>query len=106
MLTALQLVRRVNTYESFGEQDVKKQFPKIFQSLGVLGEDDRIKLEENATSNALHVPRNIPIPLRPHVKEELDRMENLGIISRVEKPTSWCTGMVVVPKKSGDVSKM
>ena len=30
-------------------------------------------------------------------------MENLGIISRVEKPTSWCAGMVVVPKKSGDV---
>ena len=39
MLTALQLVRRVNTNESFGEQDVKKQFPTFFQGLGVLGED-------------------------------------------------------------------
>ena len=103
MLTALQLVRRVNTNESFGEQDVKNQFPKVFQGLGVLGEEYRIKLEENATPYALHVLRNIPIPLRPQVKEELDRMENLGIISRVEKPTSWCAGMVVVPKKSGDV---
>ena len=82
---------------------MKKQFLKVFQGLGVLGEEYRIKLEEIATSYALHVPRNIPIPLRPQVKEELDRMENLGIISRVEKPTSWCAGIVVVPKKSGDV---
>jgi hypothetical protein len=28
-------------------------------------------------------------------------METLGVISKVEKPTSWCSGMIVVPKKSG-----
>ena len=26
-------------------------------------------------------------------------MESLGVISRVEEPTEWCVGMVVVPKK-------
>lgn len=31
------------------------------------------------------------------VKEELLRMEELGIISGVEQPTEWCAGMVVVP---------
>lgn len=30
-------------------------------------------------------------------------MESLGVISKVEKPTKWCAGMVVAPKKSGDV---
>ena len=30
-------------------------------------------------------------------------MELLGVISRVEQPTGWCAGMVVVPKKSGNV---
>ena len=30
-------------------------------------------------------------------------MESLGVISRVNQLTDWCTGMVVVPKKSGDV---
>ena len=30
-------------------------------------------------------------------------MESMGIISRVDEPTSWCAGMVVVPKKSGEV---
>ena len=27
-------------------------------------------------------------------------MEILGVITRAEEPTEWCTGMVVVPKKS------
>lgn len=27
----------------------------------------------------------------------------MGVISKVGEPTSWCSGMVVVPKKSGEV---
>ena len=30
-------------------------------------------------------------------------MENLGVISKIDQPTPWCAGMVVVPKKSGKV---
>lgn len=30
-------------------------------------------------------------------------MDSLGVISRVDKPTHWCSGMVTVPKKSGSV---
>lgn len=85
MLTALQLVRRVDTIH--WEQDVKKQFSKVFQGLGVIGDEYKIKLKEDATPYALQVPRNVPIPLRPKVKEELDRMEKIGVISRVDKPT-------------------
>ncbi|KAL6474323.1 hypothetical protein MHYP_G00178840 [Metynnis hypsauchen] len=32
------------------------------------------------------------------VKEELNRMEQQGVISKVEQPTEWCVPMVVVPK--------
>lgn len=35
--------------------------------------------------------------------EELNRMEEMGVISKVTEPTSWCAGMVVVPKKSGAI---
>ena len=69
----------------------------------MIGEEYEIKLKENATPYALYVPRNIPIPLRPKVKEELERMEQMGVISKVTEPSEWCAGMVVVPKKSGDV---
>jgi len=30
-------------------------------------------------------------------------MEAAGVISKVDEPTPWCAGMVVVPKKSGAV---
>lgn len=38
----------------------------------------------------------------PKVKTELERMVKIGVISRVEEPTDWCSGMVVVPKKTAD----
>ena len=30
-------------------------------------------------------------------------MEALGVITKVTEPTSWCAGIVVVPKRSGDI---
>ena len=30
-------------------------------------------------------------------------MESLKVISKVTQPTDWCAGMVVVPKRSGEV---
>ena len=43
------------------------------------------------------------MPLRGKVKEELQRMEKMGVISKVHDPTPWCAGMVVIPKRSGQV---
>ena len=37
------------------------------------------------------------------MKIELQRMENMGVISRVDKPTNWCSEMIVVPKSDGSV---
>lgn len=43
----------------------------------------------------------VAIPLRTEVKEELDRMEKMGVIARVEDPTERCAGMVPIVKTSG-----
>ena len=37
------------------------------------------------------------------MKQELDAMEAQGVISKVQQPNPWCTGMVVVKKKNGGV---
>ena len=37
------------------------------------------------------------------MEKELERMEQLGVVSKVSEPTEWCAGMVVVPKPSGGV---
>ena len=39
--------------------------------------------------------------LRTRVKQESYKMESMQVFSKVEKPTPWCAGIVVVPKKSG-----
>ena len=80
-----------------------QSFPKLFQGLGTLKGDYQIQLKPDAKPFALYTSRNVPIPLCEKVKQELEHMEKLGVISKVDKPTLWCAGMVVVPKKSGDV---
>lgn len=86
-----------------GSTDFWKRFPSVFQGLGNLGEEFEIHLKPGATPHSLFTPRHVPLPLRPRVKEELDRMEVMGVISKVDQPTPWCAGMVVVPKKEGAI---
>ena len=35
--------------------------------------------------------------------EELKKMERQGIIRKVDEPTDWCAGMVIVPKPNGSL---
>ncbi|KAE8281739.1 hypothetical protein D5F01_LYC20739 [Larimichthys crocea] len=75
----LQLVARVNSISLDSKETVKREFPKLFSGLG--------KMEGEYTI----------------VKEELSRMEQQGVISKVDEPTAWCAPMVAVLKSSGRV---
>ena len=37
------------------------------------------------------------------VEEELDKLEDLGVIEKVQEPTPWISPLVVVPKTNGSV---
>ena len=100
-ITALNLAARVDSANCAA--DIHQRFPKVFGGLGNLGEEFEIKLKPNVTPHALFTPRHVPLPLCPKVEEELARMEEMGVISKVDEPTPWCAGMVVVPKKSGSI---
>jgi hypothetical protein len=76
---------------------MKEHFPNIFRSLGNLRKEYTIKPKEGAVPYSLYTPRNIPISLRDKVREELNRMELARVITKVDEPTPWCAGMVVVP---------
>ena len=100
-ITELHLMERLCSTEF--ERDIKEQFPQVFTGLGTFGEEYDVKLKDGAKAFSLYAPRNVPIPLLPKVRQELERMERLGVIRKVSEPTPWCAGMVVVPKKSGDI---
>ena len=100
-ITALELVARVDSL--MDQTEIMALFPKVFTGLGDLGEPYQISLKEDAVPYALYTPRRVPLALRGRVKAELDKMEAQGVISKVHGATSWCAGMVVVPKKSGQI---
>ena len=102
-IQALQVLSQVQAVST----PIADQYPELFTGLGTLkGSSYEIKLKPEAKPFAplpFSPPRNVPLPLRKKVQDELVRMETMGVISRVEEPTQWCAGMVVVPKKSGSV---
>ena len=60
-------------------------------------------MKAGAKPFAIFTPRNVSMPLRTKVKQELDKMESMQVISKIDEPTPWCAGMVVVPKKTGNI---
>ena len=74
-----------------------------FPGLGSFGDEYTITLKEGAIPYAIFTPHHIPMPLHTKVKDELNRMESLNVICKVEEPSPWCAGMVVVPKKTGAI---
>ncbi|KAL4008446.1 hypothetical protein ACER0C_002298 [Sarotherodon galilaeus] len=79
---------------------LKTTYPTLCNGLGKVQWAYHIKLKPNAVPYSLKTLRRLPLPLMGRVKEELQRMEELGVITRFEEPTDWCAGMVVVPKKN------
>ena len=68
-----------------------------------MGPEYEIKLQTDEVPYSIFTPQSIPLPLRDKVREELNKMESNGIITKVEEPTPWCAGMVAMPKKSGEI---
>eukprot|EP00731_Ephydatia_muelleri_P009750 Em0005g336a len=85
-LRALQLVARTDAISQYEEQ-IYQKYPHLFTGLGTLGPEYTIKLKANALPYALSMPRSVPLPLRDKVKKELDRMESMRVISRVDGPS-------------------
>lgn len=82
-------------------ESLEYKYSALFHGLGKTNWEYTIKLKPGYIPFALSTPRRVPLPLMEKVKQELQRMENMGVISRVDKPTEWCSGMVVVPKSDG-----
>ena len=100
VISQLQLIQRLDVLSEPDPWPVK-EFPQLFSGLGELEGEYSIKLRPDATPYSLSTPRHVAIPLLPKVKAELERMQDLGVITPVEEATDWCAGMVVVPKATG-----
>ena len=102
-LPAIEALQVVSFVEPIHASEVFKLFPHLFTGLGKLKDSYEIKLKSDAKPYTLQVPRQVALPLLPKVEAELQRMETLRVISKIEEPTEWCFSMVVVPKPNGTV---
>ncbi|UYV80838.1 K02A2.6-like [Cordylochernes scorpioides] len=84
----LQLVKR-NDLVINGTTDVnpEQKFPKQFEGLGLLEQPYHIKLKEGAKPFSIPVPRRVPLPFMPKLKEQLDAMVTQEVIEPVDEPT-------------------
>ena len=95
----LHLLSVLYNLECYSITAIKQEFPSLFTGLGTLQGDYEIQVKQDAQPFSLGTARNIPIPLCDKVKQELDAMEAQGVISKIQQPTPWCTGMVVVKNR-------
>ena len=77
-----------------------EEYPEVFHGLGCMTREPvQIELQENAVPYHLSAAR----PLMDPLKIELDRMEQLGVIRKVEEATDWCHPIVLVKKPTGEL---
>ena len=85
------------------KEELRRKYPKIFQGLGKLkGYQLKLHIDESVYPVAQPV-RRIPFSRRKRLMNKLDELEKLGVIEKVNGPTSWVNPLVVVEKESGDV---
>ena len=92
---------RVNTIET-GDQ-VAQKFPSVFQGIGKL-KNFEVKLHiDQSVPPVAQSARRIPFHLRNKVEAELDRLEEQGIIQKVDGPTPWISPLVGISKKNEEI---
>ena len=95
----LGMVKRVTDINPVASSvDIFQEFSDLFDGqLGCLPVQYQIRVDPTVKPT-VDPPRRVPVAMRPKVKEELDRMQQMGVIEPIEKPTVWVSSMVIVEK--------
>uniref|UniRef100_A0A147BN06 RNA-directed DNA polymerase n=1 Tax=Ixodes ricinus TaxID=34613 RepID=A0A147BN06_IXORI len=103
VLRYLQEVTTVPENEDVEARKILESYPELLSGLGLMETPYRVVLAPGAKPHAVTYPRRVPIPLLPDVERELQRMQDLGVIVKVDKATEWYAPMVVAKKQNGEL---
>ncbi|KAG1650875.1 U6 small nuclear RNA (adenine-(43)-N(6))-methyltransferase [Nymphon striatum] len=92
----MNLIKRVNAINA------ESKYKCLFSGLGCLPGKYKISTDESVPP-VVHPPRKCPHTLKHKIKEELDRLEQFGVIHKVTKPTKWVNSMVVIRKTNNKI---
>ena len=96
-ITELKLVKPVDTITN----DPLAKYADTFTGLGCITNVTHHIKVDHTSKPVVHPPCKIPVTIRARVKEELQRMERLGVIEKIHEPTDWVNSMVTVVKPNG-----
>ena len=80
--------------------DLIKEFPDQFTGIGRFPGKYKIWLWHDIHP-MIHAPRKCPIALCPKVKEHLNKIKCLGVITCVDEPRAWASSITYVQKANG-----
>ena len=82
------------------KEDLRSRFPDRFRGIGRFPGTFHLTLREDAEP-VVHPPRRLPIHLKDELEQELRRMEDIGVITKVTEPTDWVSSLAVSRKSNG-----
>jgi len=101
-LEACELLKIVQRVNEITPADILAEYPDVFEGIGCLDGEHDISIDASIKP-VIHPPRRVPLSMMDRVKNELERMESVGIIRKVNQPTMWVNSMVCVKKRDGSV---
>ena len=82
---------------------ILQEYQDVFGGVGCLeGFEYEIKMDPTVTP-VINPPRQIGVAYRDKVKDELNRLEDLGILAKEEGPTEWVSNLHVADKPNGKI---
>ncbi|CAB3980368.1 Hypothetical predicted protein [Paramuricea clavata] len=85
------------TGSRYNNAKLSEKYADCFEGLGCLPHTVRIELRDDATP-VVEPCRTIPFAQYNKLKDELQRMEAMGVIEKIEEPTEWVNSFVPVTK--------
>ncbi|XP_064639559.1 uncharacterized protein K02A2.6-like [Lineus longissimus] len=94
---------RPNPSSSKTLPDSLKKYKELFSGVGKIKREPVTLHIDKDVKPKQQPHRRIPFHIRKDVEKELQRLEELDIIEKVDGPTPWISPIVTVPKKSGAI---
>ena len=91
-----------DSINSLNEEQVLAEYADLFKGLGKIEGKLHLEIDETVPPVVMP-PRRVPVAVKGKLREELDRLESLGVLEKEDKPTTWVSSMVATQKPSGKV---
>lgn len=101
-LSLIKFVRTVHTADVATEISILDDFNDLFEGLGECEGEHHIEINPEV-EYVIHLIKKVLFTLLPKLKQELKRVEQLGVLEKVDQPTEWVNSILMLEKPDGNL---